>query len=202
MTKALLDFISKPESNGDYNIVWGGIKSKDQPPKTLTGMTIREVLAWQDRIDPFYMSEAAGRYQIMEDTLRGLYSKAGLTLDDLYSRENQDRLAIQLIKDRGLKKYQQGQISIEAFANNLAHEWASLPLVTGPNKGRSAYAGDGLNKAHVTVADFLAAIKTVKAAPLVQPIVDHIPTPQPTAPAPSFWAGIVAALAAFFGKAA
>ena len=70
--KPLLDFIANAEHGGhpDYNAVWGGIKAKDRPPKKLVEMTIGEVLDWQDMIDPHYKSEAAGRYQIMEDTLR------------------------------------------------------------------------------------------------------------------------------------
>ena len=98
--KPLLDFIAKPESGGDYNIVYGGIHARHRPRKRLVTMTIGEVLDWQDSIDPIYMSEAAGRYQIMEDTLRGLYSSAGLTLRDLFNERNQDILATQLLKRR------------------------------------------------------------------------------------------------------
>ena len=195
--KALLDFIAKPESGGNYNIVWGGIKKQHRPPRPLVEMTIGQVLAWQDSIDPFYMSEAAGKYQIMEDTLRGLYSQAGMGLNDLFDEQGQDRLATQLLKRRGLRAYQRGEISTETFANNLAHEWASLPMVTGPKKGRSVYAGDGLNKSHVSVSDFMAAVRTIKtASPVSPPPVDHVPVTR----APSFWADLFAAILAIFGK--
>lgn len=160
--KPLLDFISKPESGGDYNIVWGGIKSKDGPPKQLTTMTIGEVLDWQDRIDPFYPSEASGAYQIMEDTLRGLYTSAGLTVSHLFNEANQDKLATRLLKRRGLDDYLAGEISAHKFANSLAKEWASLPVVTGEKKGRSYYAGDGLNKSHVKVDDFMEAVQSIR----------------------------------------
>lgn len=160
--KPLLDFIGKIEGRGDYDIVWGGIKVKDRPPKRLTTMTIREVLAWQDRIDPRYMSEAAGVYQILEDTLRGLYAEAGLTLDSLFDRDGQDALAIQLLKRRGLKNFQAGQISVDEFCNRLAKEWASLPIVTGPGRGKSFYGGDGLNKSLVSVEAFTAAVRAIQ----------------------------------------
>lgn len=160
--KPLLDFIAQFESRGDYNIVWGGIKAKDRPKRPLVQMTIGEVLAWQDSIDARYMSEAAGRYQIMEDTLRALPIAAGLLPSDLFNEANQDALATVLLKRRGLDRYLAGGMSAEDFANNLAREWASLPLVTGPHRGRSYYAGDGLNTSHVSAEAFLAAVRAVK----------------------------------------
>jgi len=160
--KKLLDFIAMHESNGDYNVVWSRIKKEDRPIKPLTEMTIGEVLEWQDRIDPNYPSEAAGRYQIMEDTLRGLYDEAGLSTLDLFDARGQDCLAIQLLYRRGLLSYLAGDITIEKLANSLAKEWASLPCVSGPKKGRSYYGGDGLNRALADVEPFLAAVRSVK----------------------------------------
>jgi len=199
----LLAFIREPESRGDYNIVWSGIKAMHRPPRRLVDMTIKQVLDWQDSIDHLYMSEAAGAYQFMEDTLRGLYAEAGLRAGDIMSVQNQDALALQLLKRRGLVKYQRGEISAEAFANNLAMEWASLPVVTRVKRtakgrtwtvqpGASYYSGDGLNKAHVTVAAFMAAVRAVRA------------TNAPSAPsAPETQLGwlarLFAALAARFG---
>ena len=161
--KPLLDFIANAEHGGhpDYNAVWGGIKAKDRPTKKLTEMTIGDVLDWQDMIDPHYKSEAAGRYQIMEDTLRGLYPDAGLSVAHLFSAENQDRLATQLLRRRGLGDYIAGRLSAERFANNLAKEWASLPCVSGEKKGRSYYSGDGLNQSLVDIEPFLDAVKRV-----------------------------------------
>ncbi|MEM8773844.1 MAG: hypothetical protein AAGF53_02360 [Pseudomonadota bacterium] len=165
--KPLLDFIAKPESGGDYNIVYGGIKNKHRPPKLLTKMTIGEVLDWQDSIDRLYPSEAAGRYQIMEDTLRGLYHDAGLTLMHRFSEKNQDLLALQLLKRRGLSHFLAGLTAPIKFAQSLSKEWASLPATIKDKRGRKAkgqsyYAGDGLNRSHVTIPEFMAAIDTVK----------------------------------------
>lgn len=198
--KPLLDFIAKPESGGDYNIVWGGIAKKDRPPKPLTTMTISEVLAWQDSIDARYQSEAAGRYQIMEDTLRGpdqrraLWNEAGLTLSTVFSEGTQDKLATQLLKRRGLMEYLDGKIDAVQFANNLAKEWASLPVVSGPKKGRSHYAGDGLNKAHVSVDAFLAAVKSVAALPKGERNAPDRSQKPETDNAPGFWASLFTAL--------
>jgi len=192
--KPLLDFIAQFESRGNYNIVWGGIKAKDKPKRPLVQMTIAEVLAWQDSIDARYMSEAAGRYQIMEDTLRPLPPAAGLLPSDLFNEANQDALATVLLKRRGLDRYLAGGMSAEDFANNLAKEWASLPLVTGPHRGRSFYDGDGLNKSHVDVEAFLAAVRACKPdthwgipeTPAVQPAAAQ------TVAKPSFIAAFIA----------
>ena len=204
----LLDFIAKPESGGDPNIVWGGIKQKDRPKKPLVTMTIGEVLAWQDSIDARYQSEAAGAWQIMEDTLRTLPSAAGLTMMDLFSEANQRKLATVLLRRRGLDSYLAGTMTAEDFANFLAREWASLPMVSGPKRGRSYYSGDGLNKSHVSVDAFMAAVRAVKSAPAQKPAAPHVSeTPKiehdaPIMSAKSPWAALLAFIASLFRKGA
>lgn len=198
-SRPLREFISRPESGGDYNIVWGGIKPQHRPKRPLTSMTIRQVLAWQDSIDPLYMSEASGKYQIMEDTLRGLWREAGMSLDDLFDEAGQDRLGTALLMRRGYGDYLEGGYSVERFANALAKEWASLPVVSGPKKGRSYYGGDGLNKSQVSVKDFLAAVEAAADGP-AQPVVDHVPTTPIQTPKSKPWAALWAAIMAFLGK--
>lgn len=163
--RPLLEFIARAENSGriDYDVVYGGISPADRPAH-LTALTVGEVLAWQDSIDALYPSEAAGAYQIMEDTLRGLYRQAGVPLTARFDAATQDRLAVALLRRRGLDDYLAGRVGVEKFANALAREWASLPVVTGPKKGRSYYDGDGLNSAHVKVAPFLAVLRRVAQA--------------------------------------
>ena len=174
----LLDFIGNIESDG-YDDYWRPIKRAGvSPPKPLSQMTIQEVLDWQESIDSRFGSEASGRYQFMEDTLRGynndrrnptvrpsLAERAGLSLGDMFSPINQDKMAIQLMRGRGLNAFLAGRITREEFANNLAHEWASLPLVTGANRGASAYAGDSVgNRSLTRVEEFLAVLDQVKSS--------------------------------------
>ena len=188
--KVLLDFIAQFESRGNYNVVWGRIRAQHRPPIPLTQMSIAQVLAWQDSIDPLYMSEAAGKYQILEDTLRGLYPSAGMLSSAMFDEDGQDKLAVALLKRRGLDDYLAGRINAEKFANSLAKEWASLPVVSGPKKGRSYYGGDGLNKAHVNVRDFMNAINAVKRTPPA--------TVPPTEP--GWFAALIAAILRMFTK--
>jgi len=154
----LLGLIRRYESGNDYNIVWSGISKHDRPKKPLSTMTVREVLAWQDSIDHRYMSEAAGAYQIMEDTLRTLR----ISMDAVFDKKTQDSLAVQLLRRRSLDQFIAGKITAEMFGNKIAKEWASFPVMTGPKKGRSYYAGDGLNKAHVKPEQVLRAINEIK----------------------------------------
>ena len=172
----LLNFIGNKESKG-YDDISGLVSKSRYPTKKITQMTIKEVLDWQESVDQFQLSEAVGRYQIMEDTLRGfnndkgggsesnsLYVRAGLSSGSLFSIENQDKMAAVLIQSRGLNRFLRGEISREIFANNLANEWASLPIVSGPNAGKSAYQGDRAgNRALTTVQEFLDVIDKVKA---------------------------------------
>jgi muramidase (phage lysozyme) len=171
----LLDFIGNKESEG-YDDISGLVSQSRYPTKPLTQMTIQEVLDWQESIDRFQLSEASGRYQIMEDTLRGynndssagpgnpLYTRAGLSANDLFSPINQDKMAIELLRGRGLDRYLDGSMTRETFANNLASEWASLPVVTGVNAGRSVYEGDRAgNRSLTTVQEFLSVLDEIKS---------------------------------------
>lgn len=159
----ILRLIRKYESQGavqaqgvdsEYDCVWSGIKPEDRPKK-LSRLSVGRVLWWQDLIDGRYQSEAAGAYQIMEDTLRTLDVDQSATFD----AATQDALCLQLLDRRGWAKCEAGQLSPEAFGNALAKEWASLPVITGSKKGRSYYAGDGLNAAHASVEEVLEAIR-------------------------------------------
>jgi hypothetical protein len=174
----LLNLIKSAESKGavasqevpnEYDVVWGGIKPTDRPQsidheaRYLTEMTVKEVLNWQDSIDPFYMSEASGAYQIMEDTLREIVPVKGITLDHKFNQTTQDILAEVLLERRGLKRWVNREITDEQFGNNIAKEWASFPVMIGPNRGRSYYAGDGLNKAHISPEQVLKVLEECRS---------------------------------------
>lgn len=152
-----------------YQVVYGGIAAKDRPAKALTSMTVAEVLAWQDSIDARYRSEAAGAPQVMEDTLRDLVNAGQIDPDAVFNETSQDYVAVLLMKRRGLNKFIAGKISAEDFADNLAREWASFPVVRDQQgakryviRGQSYYAGDGLNKAHADPDEFLNVVRRIR----------------------------------------
>jgi muramidase (phage lysozyme) len=155
-TNKLLDFIGAKESNGNYNILVGG---KTEP--NLTNMSISEVINYQDSmIRRGHESTAVGKYQIIKPTLKVLLNKKYASPSDKFSPEVQDKLAVGLLKGRGLDKYLSGKITKEEFADNLSKEWASLPYKTGA----SYYAGVGSNKSSGTRNAFVNVVAGVSSA--------------------------------------
>lgn len=196
----LLTAIRKYEAPKGYGQIYGGMKGV--PPGTnVAVMKLRSVRALQDiALKAGSKSSAVGGYQFIKKTLIRVMADLKLTGDEMFASALQDRMAIHLMNGRGYQKYMAGSISAEAFCNNLAMEWASLPVVTvcrGQNRivqpGETFYAGDGLNRAHHKPETILALVRALKdVAPVPKPVV--IP-PAPEVPAykpePSgFWAWI------------
>ena len=119
--------IGQLESRSDYNTMAGGGNKKQ-----LTSMTINEVLKYQKSRGK--NMKAAGKWQIMPNTLRGLKKSMNLTGDELFTPEMQDRMAFELAMNR--KGYRQfaNATGAEKLAlmgaaqNDLAKEWASMPM--------------------------------------------------------------------------
>jgi hypothetical protein len=159
--KPLLDLIGLAEGAG-YGTVFGG--SRIRPNKPITTMSISELLEWQDRsVAAGSISSAAGRYQVIRGTLRTVIGSGTVSRDNIYDPTTQDKIAIYLLKVRGLNRFISGSLSKESFANNLAKEWASFPVATGPKAGRSFYDGDSAgNKSRVSVHQVFAALDAIK----------------------------------------
>ena len=119
--------IGQLESRSDYNTMAGG-----ENKKQLTSMTINEVLQYQNSRGT--NMKAAGKWQIMPNTLRGLKKSMNLTGEELFTPEIQDRMAFELAMNR--KGYRQfanatGDEKLAlmgAAQNDLAKEWASMPM--------------------------------------------------------------------------
>jgi hypothetical protein len=171
----LLDAIAKGESAGagGYDAmnqgtvgtagkVIGSGNSEKIINKKLTDMTIGEIMdraakpsdnAQKRKADGLIF--AAGRYQIIPETLKSLVNAGIASRDEKFSPEVQDRLGMELIKQTGaLKLSSEGKY--DDAQNALAKVWAGIPLATDTmNKatgrmmkaGQSYYAGPG-NKAH------------------------------------------------------
>lgn len=148
-----MNFIGKIESGGDYNKLVGG-KTKTNPP--LTAMSVAEVLEFQNRmLASGHESTALGKYQIIRPTLAGMVKSGKISPNAKFDQATQDNAALALMKARGRDKYRQGDMPADTYANNLAKEWASLPM---PN-GKSFYAGTGSNKSLVSRTDFVNSLK-------------------------------------------
>lgn len=137
----ILNLIKQHESRHNYNIIYGG------STRPLTSWTVQRVLEFQRSwITQGAKSSAVGAYQFINSTLERLVSKLGVSRSSTFDFQLQDRLALELLKERGLERYLQGRMSRAQFMLNLSKEWASLPR---DNSGLSYYDGDGLNKALV-----------------------------------------------------
>ena len=125
----------------------------------LVNMTLGEIDKLQTKMlrhpDNKLNSSAVGRYQVIRTTLRKLKKQMGLTDDMKFDKELQDRIALQLLKGRGLDKWLNGEMSDKAFQTNLAREWASLPK----SGGGGYYKGQN---AAVDPASVMSALTSVK----------------------------------------
>ena len=80
-------------------------------------------------------SSAMGAYQILSKTVEGLVKNLKLdTSKVIFTPEIQDKLALSLLKGRGVDTYLSNpkKVNLTTVQNNLAKEWASLP--TSDNK--------------------------------------------------------------------
>ena len=128
--KKILDHMADSEGS-NYNTQFG--YQNTTGGKKLTEMSIGEVKEAQARQKG---SSAIGRYQFMAKTLPEAMKGTGLTDKDMFSAENQDKLAMWLLKRRGYDKWVSGQLSDKDFGRNLSMEWASVP---NPYTGGSYY---------------------------------------------------------------
>ena len=136
--KQFLDFIAADESDGDYDafnkggshgghVAYGsgyGEDATQQYGKPLTQMTIAEVISLgnQGRI------HAAGRYQIINKTLKGIVKNKGVDVNALYDEEMQDQLALYLAYDRLVRGNK---------ITGLRNEWVSLQNIGADRIKRS-----------------------------------------------------------------
>lgn len=152
----LLSTIAKGESGGNYNAYFGNAKNSKV---RFTDMTVAEVLEWQsNHVAEGNVSNAVGKYQIIQPTLIGLIEKLKIEPSEKFDEELQDRLAITLLEQRGAVEYVNDKLSKEEFAANIAKEWAALPKATGKNPHDSYYAQDGINKSNVSVNEVFTAL--------------------------------------------
>ncbi|GEP12468.1 hypothetical protein [Methylobacterium gnaphalii] len=170
--KRLLDFIASKEAPKGYDTVYGNHQAS--MPKSITSMTIDEVIADGPRRTKAYGSSAAGRYQFMAATLTALKKTLGLTGSEVMTPALQDALGYQLLKQRGYAAFMAGSMSVATFGLHIAQEWASFPVLADTKgqkrsvkRGQSYYAGDGLNHSLIGAAEVERALNSMRAAPVL-----------------------------------
>ena len=154
----LLDLIASAES-GDKG--YNAIAPNDENPN-LSTMTIAEAAK---AVGVNGGKGAIGRYQLTKPIEQA--KAAGLGPNDIFSPENQDRIALALIRKRGVTMEMIRENPTKA-GNLLAKEWAGLPLLSdidGKKRGESFYKGVGNNQARVTAEKLEAVLRMLANTP-------------------------------------
>jgi len=200
-TRRLLDFIYEAENSGVINYDQWHNKTQLKPNKPLTEMTVLEVLEWQQanrNLPKGQQYTAAGAGQIIYKTLNEIVNKGVINANDKFTPQIQDKANQYLLNRRGYEKFQAGAISKEEFGNNLAKEWASLPVLQDTYRGsrhiatgQSYHKGVGSNNALVTAGKFDAFLNQAKIFTLMtkdRPVgaATH-PNLAPSRPNAGFW---------------
>ena len=158
--KSLLNTIAKGESGGDYNSmnqggtkdrgIYGSGNSKGVIGKNLTDMTVGEVLMRgatpsdsPEKRKKEGLIFAAGRYQIVPDTLKSLVNAGVVSRGDRFDAATQDKLGKALLEDAGLASFKEGKMSASQFQNNVSKVWGAI----GNTSGQSSLGGP--NKANL-----------------------------------------------------
>ena len=161
----LLSFISSGE--GGYNSMNQGTRgnsiigsthnASSILGKNLPQMTVGEVMQNQASGKLF----AAGRYQIIPDTMKMAVASAGVSSDDMFDQKTQDKLGLALIYNgqrSTLSGYLRGENdNVQGAMLDLAKEWASAP---DPSTGRSYYGG--ANASSHTVEEVRTALTSAR----------------------------------------
>ena len=112
----------------------------------MTNMTIRELVAFQkEKLRDGRKSAAVGAYQFLYPEVAA--KRAGLSLDDKFTPENQDKMfdATLMQKRKAINNYLTGKSDdIEAALDELSMEFASFEY-----RGGRSYYNDGINKARI-----------------------------------------------------
>ena len=125
--------------------------------KPLSEYTIGDVMQFQSRPrDNDGQLFATGRYQIIPSTLKGLLPKASLSQSDKYDKDAQDKLGLELLKERsGIKSYIYGTTpdttqTLNNAITQVAMVWSSVGVPQDMKgkygaikKGQSYYSGGG-----------------------------------------------------------
>ena len=125
-----------------YDVTLGYGKYDGDSDKPISKMTLSELKNFQKQMinrskgkikGTKYGSSAAGAYQFTRSTLfgkNGLIKKAGLSMEDTFSPENQDKLYEALLQeDKIIDKLQQGKP--KAAQKKVAGRWASMTDFSG-----------------------------------------------------------------------
>ena len=186
----LLQHIRSVESF-TYNSIAGSKPQTPEPFGDLTKKTINEILNDKNIKSPnsniTEPNTAVGAYQIVKKFMKGYADKAGVRLDELFSRENQDLMAIAAI-ERVIGKFRkQEDNDIQKASEALCKIWAGLRCLfpideerdgdypkSDIKRGMSYYADVSIN---ATDTNLSKAQKLESILQLINPNAEAAPLP-------------------------
>lgn len=169
----LLDLIAKGEvgttAASGYNTAYRGarISARKMFGKDLSQLTIGQVKELQKAnineqkergLPANRRSSAMGRYQFIYTGFDDYLKAAGLSDKDMFSPQNQDAMAMAILKKGkyGLNAVQSGSATMQQFQDKvLSARWASIQK----SSGGSIHDAAGFNKATLGGSDVTAAIQ-------------------------------------------
>ena len=190
--KELLNVIARGEGTSDeqarkkgyssgYDVTLGYGAYGGKTAKPLTEMTLAEIEQHQTKMlaDPKNKlnSSALGKYQFTRSTLFGSgkdigeLARLGISKDEKFTPELQDRLALALIWEQ-TEQFKKGSISQSQYQNVLAGRWASIARA---DTGLSQYR-QRVGTTSSDLAEILPGIKNAPQIPL-KPIVRRATAP-------------------------
>jgi len=158
LSKQKYNRMGKPQSGYDITLGYGAYHESLEKP--LTQMTVGEVKKLQRAMlnNPKNKlnSSAVGRYQIITSNFDWLQEKTGVSDNDLFTPEVQDKWALALMGDSHLN-YKMGTLSREGFQKKLASIWDSLPY-----QGVAGWAGTKRHMPGVLEDEFWDVLDEIK----------------------------------------
>lgn len=162
------NLISRGE--GDYNSYNSGTKGVaggkigHSGTKDLSSMTLNEIIASSETKNGNDKDRvfAAGRYQVITPTLKASMKKMGLTGDEKFTPELQDRIFQETLLPKSVKDYIGGKSDdVKGAQVDLAKVWRSF---ADPRTGKTyADAGAVANKASITAAESEKALMQTRS---------------------------------------
>ena len=149
------ELVLKSESGGDYNAYNLGKAGVTGPKLDLTKMKIKDVMELQKQKKVF----AAGGFQIIPKTMEGVVKGMGLTGEETFDVEMQDKMFQHLLlsKPATKKLYETGDVSLVSQAEEeIAGTWAGIK---SGKKGKSVYSDVGGNVATIEASQMESALR-------------------------------------------
>jgi len=125
--------------------------------KKPTELSIDQAIQMKPDLERASGGDVVGKYQFKPETLGYLKGWMNLSGSEVMTPSLQDRMARELLSQRGYDQFLSGAISPQKLQRNLSEEWSSI---AEDGRDLSHYAsGPGSPPARLKTADIQAAIK-------------------------------------------